>query len=526
MSTRKKKPPFFSHKQQRPTAKKHGFSSFLNRMAIFGDSGTALVVSFLMVCSSVLVSLHLNKDRQQQRQDYYQSYAVPAIVKQFSTYESLGAALPKTITTDFQRQTPPPPRIHTVHLDHNGPVTIPSLLLVTDKMRQEYEMDGVICVRGLIPPDLLDRLDVESQIWIDRQTENHSKKRKHMQQFYASVHSIIFQEQNVSSFRELALQSAIPAFAHALLFPPSPQHSKNSNNTGNKLRLIRDIFLAKHEHDQYACGWHVDDLGFWPATPESTGINAWVAMDDMHLHDHHSGFALAVGSHRAAWRKAAYYWTGAPDIDHFPKDGYHNASHLFASRTGHGTCNLETAAPHLHRRMEETSRQYPVRRGDVIFHTRWLFHRTVLHPPSQQSTLHNHISRDKKSAQVYRRYSIRYGPGDTSIVPPGYGTEWSVLWDASNGGRSADEACYGETVDHIQGKDNAENTFIRKSSPWYPQAWPALTGAEEEQFQNDLQALIREKVPTVMQRQASRRREMMPYLQRIAKKQEHQKRPF
>jgi hypothetical protein len=44
--------------------------------------------------------------------------------------------------------------------------------------------------------------------------------------------------------------------------------------------MLRDIFLAK-DSEQFVCGWHVDDTGFWPAVAEAPGVNAWIAVDDM-----------------------------------------------------------------------------------------------------------------------------------------------------------------------------------------------------------------------------------------------------
>ena len=72
--------------------------------------------------------------------------------------------------------------------------------------------------------------------------------------------------------------------------------------------------------------------------------------------------------------------------------------------------------------------------GDVIFHTRWLFHRTI---PFHRDLVSSRVANDDDPL-LYRRYSIRYGPG-TSIIPPGYGVEPSVISDIRNGGRSADE---------------------------------------------------------------------------------------
>lgn len=72
--------------------------------------------------------------------------------------------------------------------------------------------------------------------------------------------------------------------------------------------------------------------------------------------------------------------------------------------------------------------------GDVIFHTRWLFHRTI---PFHREFVSSRVANDDDPL-MYRRYSIRYGPG-TSTIPPGFGTEPSVISDVKNGGRTAEE---------------------------------------------------------------------------------------
>eukprot|EP00543_Licmophora_paradoxa_P012187 CAMPEP_0202468788 /NCGR_PEP_ID=MMETSP1360-20130828/76391_1 /ASSEMBLY_ACC=CAM_ASM_000848 /TAXON_ID=515479 /ORGANISM="Licmophora paradoxa, Strain CCMP2313" /LENGTH=145 /DNA_ID=CAMNT_0049093879 /DNA_START=39 /DNA_END=472 /DNA_ORIENTATION=+ len=139
------------------------------------------------------------------------------------------------------------------------------------------------------------------------------------------------------------------------------------------MRMLRDIFLVK-DTDQYICGWHVDDTGFWPATAEAPGVNAWIAIDDMPI-DRGGGFALALGSHTAPWKAEAHTVTGSTLT--FPEQGFRDAADMFANRTGSGTCNIQTSAPHLHAKMEHSKYVYDIKRGDVIFHDRWLFHRTV-----------------------------------------------------------------------------------------------------------------------------------------------------
>lgn len=458
------------------------FTSWISYIAILGDSVVSLTISLLLLVVSMAVAILVNNG----------CGIIVDEVPPFCTYESLGP-IPAVVL----------PRIYQVPFASGLGVAD-----VTNEMRVEMERDGVICVRGLIESNLLERLDTETAILVDEQNEKDQGRQRRGTQFHTVAHSAIFRGVNISraetaiptkhkydnvvrkpsALMELALWSAVPAFAASLLHGTSSKDDisdlKDDVSSEHTLHLIRDIFLAKDD-DSYVCGWHVDDLGFWPATPESPGINAWIALDDMEVTEETGGFALAVQSHTAPWREAAYYWTGAST--NLPDGGYANASHMFAHRTGQGTCNLKKAAPHLHRRMEEARRIYPVKRGDVIFHTRWLFHRTVA------------VERSG-ARHVYRRYSVRYGPGSLSIIPPGFGTELSVLWNTTNGGQSAKSVC-------------------ESDGPWYPQAWPPMADAVESRFWRDLERLVREKLPVAEQRRNKRKQEMKPFLKRMAKEQ-------
>ena len=206
-------------------------------------------------------------------------------------------------------------------------------------------------------------------------------KRKRGTQFHTVVHGALFHNNNnnnnnnnnastdndddatTSAFLQVALTSTVPAMAADLLQATGELTVAGKNNNNNNLRIMRDILLTKDD-DAYICGWHVDDLGFWPATPDAPGINAWIALDDMEHTHHGGGLALAVGSHQATWRHQAHVATGAsttfPTTTTTTTTGYTSAADMFAQRTGSGTCNLRDAAPHLHRRMEETKCVYPV----------------------------------------------------------------------------------------------------------------------------------------------------------------------
>jgi hypothetical protein len=146
------------------------------------------------------------------------------------------------------------------------------------------------------------------------------------------------------AYRDITLLSNVPKFAAELL-----QLDKGGNETQ---RMLRDILLAKDD-DAYICGWHVDDTGFWPATAASPGVNAWIAHDDMPV-ETGGGFALALKSHTAPWRREAHEAIGSTMT--YPEEGFQDAEDLFHNRVGSSTCNLKTAAPHLHQRMEERKR--------------------------------------------------------------------------------------------------------------------------------------------------------------------------
>lgn len=323
-----------------------------------------------------------------------------------------------------------------------------------------YRRDGTIAIRGLLSEDLLKRLQLEGNDFL-------TKSRRNVQ-FRTNKHNVLLNISgpvHQSAFAQVALNSLVPAVAKELL------GMQNSTT----LRVMRDIWIAKDANDSYVCGYHTDDFGFWPAMPEHPGVNAWIALDDTPLRDS-ANFALAIGSHRASWKNIAQEVTGASTT--FPSEGYRSASDMFRRRTGLGTCNLEQAVPDINDRMEKTRRIYDLKAGDVIFHDRWLFHRTFV---------------DGKGGDVFRRYSIRYNAGD-AIIPPGYGTELSVLSDKDNGGKTADEV-------------------VVESGPWYPRASPWDL---DELAQ--LAILRREKLPVALSLQKARKEEMRPYQRQLAGK--------
>lgn len=409
----------------------------LDRIAIFGSSGWALLASFLLL----LVAIAVNA--------WIEGVASPT-----------GIRFVGSKTAAVKQRTDILPMIRSVSyaLSSENP-NLPADALAA------YQRDGVIAIRGLLSKELIEALDPASQQLVnDQQQKNmHRNKPRHSTQFHTVQLGPIFlsQEAIATPFRNVALGSIIPHIAAQLL----------GLNSSQSLRVMRDILLAK-DKDPYVCGYHVDDTGFWPATADSPGVNAWIALDDMPT-IHGGGFALAVGSHIAEYSAIAHKVTGSTKT--FPQAGFKDAADMFANRSGSGTCNLKSSAPEVNRMMDGSMRVYEVLRGDVIFHDRWLFHRTVPFV-------------DSNDPRIWRRYSVRYAPG-SAVIPPGYGTEPSVLWDDGNGGRTADQ------VAEFDG-------------PWYPKCWPSVSKDEMDALPN----LLTEKMPKAEELRKRRQKEIKAYL--------------
>ena len=223
----------------------------------------------------------------------------------------------------------------------------------------------------------------------------------------------------------------------------------------------------------------MDDYGFWPAHPLSEGVNAWIAIDDMPI-ELGGNFAVSPGSHNALWRNDAYQAVGATPT--FPEEGYQSAEDMFTNRVGAGTCNLNDAEPLINDYLERNSRTYNVKAGDVLFMTRWLWHRTISMKENE---------RNLPNSQIFNRYSIRYALGDATL-PRGYGTELSILWDNENEGKALNDVSGG---------------------PWYPQVFPSVNLDEI----NEISDMINKRIPEAELLLKERQKEMKPYLNAISR---------
>lgn len=162
--------------------------------------------------------------------------------------------------------------------------------------------------------------------------------------------------------------------------------------------------------------------------------------------------AVSPGSHVASWRHDAYTAIGqnhSTDANPTKEEMFE----LFSQGPPkNNSCNMHNSDPELRQKIEATKVVFDVKKGDVLFADRMLFHRTL------EMTEEGRKFFGKISNTVFKRYSIRYVPGSARL-PSGFNVEASILYNAKNEGRTLNEV-----ADHV---DNS-------GAVWYPQVWPSL----------------------------------------------------
>ena len=224
------------------------FSSdhLLAKLAVFGDSGFALFFSFAMLVVAVAVSLLMDEEGGARGENSQlngppmttHQQAAPHEEVQQPDFDDLYSNLGPIPEVD-------PPRVYSVDADDGDSM---------ETIHEAYKKDGVVAVRGLIPAELLDRLDLESRQLIAKEQErkqssssskkngphNRNNRAKQSTQFHTMYQSPAFLEapsvveesfgstdnglavqnvQNLTAFLEDAALSRVPQFGAGLLSP-------------------------------------------------------------------------------------------------------------------------------------------------------------------------------------------------------------------------------------------------------------------------------------------------------------------
>ncbi|KAG7368639.1 phytanoyl-CoA dioxygenase [Nitzschia inconspicua] len=364
--------------------------------------------------------------------------------------------------------------------DHEEQPQKPRIL--NESQLTAYRKDGFVLLKNVLHGDLADRMARVGYAIVDRAS--------HFPQYFSVIENgLIFNGGNVNDsddsghditqvFREVALYSDIPQIAAELM--------ELDDETQN-LRVIRDMFLAKPVNGS-GCDWHVDDHGFWPESylseasqksgKDQNGVNVWIALEDMPL-EFFGSMALAAGSHREPWRFEAYLAIG----QNRTIDGGHTKSAIVAKleekrKTGKvalGACEIGKIRPDLKERLDAKIVIFDIERGDMIFSTRTLFHKT-LDPTEAGKRYYQSLG-----LTTLNRYSIRYTPGNAKL-PKGWLAEWSAVADKNNPGKSLNEI--------VDGTKSHPGEYL-----WYPQVWPSL----EKDLENRLNFVADTKLSQVKQ---------------------------
>eukprot|EP00555_Chaetoceros_dichaeta_P006443 CAMPEP_0198260786 /NCGR_PEP_ID=MMETSP1447-20131203/9666_1 /TAXON_ID=420782 /ORGANISM="Chaetoceros dichaeta, Strain CCMP1751" /LENGTH=395 /DNA_ID=CAMNT_0043948515 /DNA_START=180 /DNA_END=1367 /DNA_ORIENTATION=+ len=324
-------------------------------------------------------------------------------------------------------------------------------------IRDTYEQEGLVLIRGLLEEDsLLQRLSEDAQAVMESVKIETVFSSSTFGNAFSFPKADGTETSNGGSFREAALTSTIPAFIAKVLL------CMDQDDTTNSLRLLKDAFLAKGK-EQSHCGWHVDDSGFWPTNSQSNGVNVWIALDDMPA-KYGGGMTVSPKSHKAEWRQDAYKTIGSTKI--IPIEGVHFDSPMFLQVFGK-TCSMDTLDPALSERIESSKVEFDYLKGDCLFCTRWLFHRSV---EINEEGL-KHYGEDVG----LKRYTIRYERGSAQTYR-GWSMEPCILMDPNNSGKSLDKIC-------------------ESAGPFYPQCWPRLSDQSKQEAQ--METLVRDKFPEI-----------------------------
>ena len=191
------------------------------------------------------------------------------------------------------------------------------------------------------------------------------------------------------------------------------------------IRLLRDAYFD-YTPGKIGCGWHVDDPGFWPSEPDTSGITIWIALDEISMSN---GGGLTV-MNRTKFQEL---------------EPRHVTEDMCVQASNQSPCEMQSSSPECHSKLEESKLQWDLKPGDAILWDRWTFHRGV---PSIDDA-------SSRNEDVHkRRYSVRYIPENAR--------SFGALHPSVQQGQPFD-------------------------SPYYPQVWPNLLEKEQAAMQFGLE---------------------------------------
>ena len=238
---------------------------------------------------------------------------------------------------------------------------LPSTL--TEEQLQTFQETGVLFLPGLLRDDMLEDAMTAA--------ENVFRKPSLMGQFIKSHYAKLTLQEWRSSpgLARVAFESSISSMAADLL------------RETNSIRILKDALFGQTKIG-VGCGFHVDNIGFWPADSDSTGVNFWIALSDYNATTG-GGIRVAPGSQKANW---------APVCREVVLNG------TIRERK---TCRMSELSPDCDAKLTAMSVVYDMKPGDAIVWDRWIFHRSE---PFKMTAL--------DSNEHKLRYTIRFIPSN------------------------------------------------------------------------------------------------------------------
>mmetsp|Transcript_10569 Transcript_10569/g.23441 ORF Transcript_10569/g.23441 Transcript_10569/m.23441 type:complete len:375 (+) Transcript_10569:235-1359(+) len=290
---------------------------------------------------------------------------------------------------------------------------------LTPRQVQEYKRDGFVMVRQLISQQEAAALQTAA--------EHVASKNFDIFGFFGGTHTykkVMFDLWRTSpEIASLSLQ-ALPRVASQIMLSQTESEDNDSGSTS--FRLLRDAYFL-YEPSGTGCGWHVDDLGFFPANKEANGPTFWIALDPLLIQEG-GGIAILNRTHFQEQQQQQQSPLSEDDC-RLAVEG--------------ATCDMEEKSPECQTKMEASKMQFDMQPGDALIWDRYTFHRGV-----------SATDKFPKGDDVTKkRYSVRY-------IPHGATAKGAVHSSVGQG----------QLFD----------------SPYYPQVWPTLLPKEMKALEHGL----------------------------------------
>ncbi|CAM9333521.1 unnamed protein product [Chrysoparadoxa australica] len=167
-------------------------------------------------------------------------------------------------------------------------------------------------------------------------------------------------------------------FAKTVFHTALPSIAAQLMDEEKSVRVLKDAFFS-YSPGKKGCTWHVDGEYFWPTVHNTTGVTAWIALQDIKASDG-GGLQVAPKTHRPEPGSWAY-----------------KCWQVIAAQPER-VCQLDMHSPECIEKFSSIGETWDMKAGDVVLFDRWAFHRAY---PFL-----------KEHGDSLLRYTVRFIPSD------------------------------------------------------------------------------------------------------------------